>query len=552
VRPSSATFEALDIGGVTSAPRSATSNDARRWTAAGVAAALIASLALATAHQSAGVTLFEALMAAVVAASAAYALWRAPPAYVLSLALFASVFSGNWSAMGLPSGLPPDHVLETIGVLLILLRAPGLSERRLLLRPVHWLMAIALAYVLINAVVISGHIASTFQLIDGFGLYPFLFFLVAPVAFQTARDRKVLLITLLCLGAYLGFTALMESFKVHALVFPKYILNPLIGDPATQGRVRGPFAAGVQNGFGLYASALAAAVAVATAKRVWVRVLASAIGLTCLLGTLLTLQRSVWIATVVGTTLILVIVPRLRRWAVPAIMAGAVGVILSLALIPSLSSDVHTRVAASEPVWERLNLDVAAENMIKAKPVWGFGWGNFAATSGPYFRQSASYPLIYTNVVHNVYLSYGAELGIVGLSLWLLVLIVGVGGAMRASPPELHPWRNALIGYAAFYAVVLAFVPTPKAFPPLFLWLLAGLVSGQRLPPLAQVAGRPQAEPRHVGSLRKEPLPASTRVPLPHPRREPLPHPRIWVGARATHRRPQRLHDDHPQSGPKA
>lgn len=552
MRASSATSEPFNVRGVTSAPRPATSNAAGRWTATGLAAALIGCVALVAAHKSAGVALFEALMAAVVAASIAYALWRAPPSYVLSLALFASVFSGNWGAMGLPSGLPPDRILVTIGVLLILLRAPGVGERRLVVRPVHWLMAITLAYVLINAALLSGHIGSTFKLIDGFGLYPFLLFLVAPVAFQTARDREVLLISLLCLGAYLGFTALMEALHVNALVFPKYILNPLVGDPASQGRVRGPFAAAVQNGFGLYACAVAAAVAVATAQRVSVRVVAGAIGLTCLLGTLLTEQRSVWIATVVGTTLILVIAPRLRRWAVPAITAGAVGVILALAVIPSLSSNVHARLGASEPVWERLNLDVAAENMIKAKPLWGFGWGNFAATSGPYFRQSASYPLVYTNVVHNVYLSYGAELGLVGLCLWLLVMILGIGGAMRASPLELRPWRNALIAYVVFYAIVIAFVPTPTGFPALFLWLLAGLLGVQWLSASADPAGRPRVQARHVGSPRREHVPASPWALVPHPRREPLPPGRIWVGTRATHRRSQRVHEDHPRSGPPA
>ncbi len=460
--------------------RQATQPAVPRWPLACLAACLVFCLAIATSDRSAAVALYEALMAAVVAGAAGYVAWRIAPAYTLSLALFASVFSGNWSAMGLPAGLPPDHILETVGVLLVLLRAPAVADRRVRVAPVHWLMAPAIAYAAIDSLATSGHFIATFQLLDAFGLFPFLFFLVAPVAFRTEHERNILLFTLICLGVYLGFTALMESLHVNALVYPKYILNPLFGDPASAGRIRGPFAAAVQDGFGLYGCAVGAALVFATRKGSGFRLLAAATGILCLLGTLLTEQRSVWVATAVATTLILLIVPCLRAWAVPAIAAAALGVLAAFAVIPGLSSNVQTRVTDSEPVWERLNLNVAAENMIKAKPIFGFGWGRFASTSGPYFRQSASYPLVYTTVVHDVYLSLGAELGIVGLSLWLLVVALGIGGAMRASPPGMRTWRNGLVAYAVFYLIVIAFVPPPSSFPPLLLWLLAGVIWGQR------------------------------------------------------------------------
>ena len=447
------------------------------WVGAALAALLVASMALVAANQATGGKLFEISMAAVLAASAGYLLWHAPPAYALSLALFASVFSGNWSAMGLPSGMPPDHILEIVGVLMVLVRAPAVANRRVRVTSVHWVMGIAVAYVATNAWATSGHITGTFDFIDGFGVFPFLFFLVAPVAFQTAHERNILLVTLCCLGAYLGFTALLETLHVSALVYPKYILNPLIGDPAGANRARGPFAAAVQNGFGLYGCAVAAAVAVATWRGARARAVASLIGCLCLFGSFVTEQRSVWLAATVATAFILVFVPRLRVWALPAVAAGALGVILAFSFIPGLATNVNTRAADSEPVWERLNLNVAAENMIKARPVFGFGWARFASTSGPYFRQSPTYPLVYTTKIHDVYLSFGAELGIVGLALWVVVVIMGVGGALRAPPtPTLRSWRYGLIAYALFYFIVIAFVPAPTGFPPLLLWLMAGIL----------------------------------------------------------------------------
>jgi putative inorganic carbon (HCO3(-)) transporter len=429
--------------------------------------------------------LYEALTGGMIVASAAYALWRLPPAYPLSLAMFACVFSGNWSAMGLPSGLPPDHALETVGILMVVLRAPAVADRRIVLRPVHWMMGTAVIYVLVDSIATSGHFLAAFPLVDGFGVYPFLMFLVAPIAFHTRRERQVLLIVLLALGAYLGFTALMEGLRINGLVFPKYILNPLVGDPSGEGRARGPFAAAVQNGFGLYGCAVAATVAVAMASRLRLRIVAGSIGMLCLLGTLFTEQRSVWVATIIATAVVLAANRRLRTWAVPALVVGAVAVATAFAVVPGLATDVHTRLSDSEPVWERLNLDVAAENMIEAKPILGFGWGSFAAASGPYFRQSASYPLVYTTVIHNVYLSIAAEVGIAGLALWLAILAFGIGGAIKGPPLAEgadQSWRTALLAYGVFYLIVITFVPIPTSFPPLFLWLMAGIGSGLRSP----------------------------------------------------------------------
>jgi putative inorganic carbon (HCO3(-)) transporter len=469
--------------------------DASRWTYLGLLIAGAVCVTLVAVGEPVGVTLFIALAAGAVAIVAAYALWRAPPAYTLSAGLFCSVFAGNWTAMGLPAKLPPDRILETLGIIAVALRLPGVAERRLRPDRVHVLMVVMVMYVAMNAIIAAGavRIPASFILLDGVGVYPFLLFLVAPVAFANAEDRNVLLVALVCLGAYLGLTALMETLHLNSLVFPKYILNPLYGDPSTAGRARGPFAAAVQNGFGLYACVVGAALAVALWRSWYARATAAAVGFLCLLGTLFTEQRSVWIATAAATLLAFVIVPKLRRWVLPALTLATLAVIAAISVIPGLSADLHTRVVDNIPVWERLNLNVAAEHMVLAKPIFGFGWGTFAAASSPYFKQSDSYPLVYTTVVHNVYLSFAAELGLVGLLLWLLVLAAGVGGAVRSAVFALRPWRAGLLAYAAFYFIVIAFVPPPTSFPPQFLWLLAGLVRGQH--------SRTVAGPRSGGRL---------------------------------------------------
>ena len=47
--------------------------------------------------------------------------------------------------------------------------------------------------------------------------------------YTTERKRQMLLTALVVLGAYLGLTALFEMAGPHALVWPKYIMDPNYG-----------------------------------------------------------------------------------------------------------------------------------------------------------------------------------------------------------------------------------------------------------------------------------------------------------------------------------
>ena len=94
--------------------------------------------------------------------------------------------------------------------------------------------------------------------------------------------------------------------------------------------------------------------------------------------------------------------------------------------------------------------------MISARPLLGFGWDRFQSDSGPYFRQSLNYPLTATNIdIHNYFLSYAVELGLIGLLLWLTGLLMGGFGALATrAPPELEPWRMAFLALAVCFLLV--------------------------------------------------------------------------------------------------
>jgi O-antigen ligase len=82
--------------------------------------------------------------------------------------------------------------------------------------------------------------------------------------------------------------------------------------------------------------------------------------------------------------------------------------------------------------------------------------------------------------VHNIALGYGAELGLIGLCLWLAALVCGVGSALATrGPPDLRAWRSGLLAVAAAFVVVANAVP-PTAWPTRSIWLLVGVVCSGR------------------------------------------------------------------------
>jgi O-antigen ligase len=401
------------------------------------------------------------------------------PAWLLSAAIGLTLFSGQWRQLGLPSLVSPDRLLLIAGLLALLLTDPSLGRRPYLrLTPTHVVLLLAAAFAVCSAVAAGtiGERSAIFPLIDRFGIAPFLLFAAGPLAFPGGRQRRILLGTLLLVGAYLGLTGLLEEIGPRSLVFPRYIVE--LSGEVQAGRARGPFLDAAVNGAALLYCAVAAAIAFTTASRPWVRRLALTVAVLCVLDLLFTQERSVWVGAIAGTLCAAAAAPQLRRRLLVAGPLAAVTVLVALLAVPGLYQQTNERIGDQRTEWDRLNLNRAAENMIVARPLFGFGFGTFKARSGPYFEQSPDFPLTNTTgELHNVFLALGAELGLVGTAIWLLGLALAVGGAMFVrGPPELYPWRIGLIAIAVMWLVVANLVPMAQAFPNQVLWLWAGVV----------------------------------------------------------------------------
>ncbi len=221
----------------------------------------------------------------------------------------------------------------------------------------------------------------------------------------------------------------------------------------------------------------------------------------CAAGCLFTLQRGVWLGAVVATLLTLAVFREVRRFLLPAVTGLAILVIGAFALISGLQSHAGQRASDQQSLWDRYNLNAAALQAAEANPVAGLGWGRFSSDGAPYFQQNPNYPLtavgdqacteagflsarnngdaapVCTQVVHNAYLSTAAELGLIGALLWVLSLVLPIGGAIiRPSGGAFNPggsasWPSPPCGRSWSFCT-----PLEGPFSPMVLWAWAGIV----------------------------------------------------------------------------
>lgn len=425
--------------------------------------------------------LFPLLAGLVVAVGVAVIAWHARPATTLSAGIVLLCCSGSWDRLGLPSAVAPDRFLLLLGAAAALLRAP---RRRPALGLEHALLAAALAWAVGSAFAAGTLGSGAFRLLDRYGAMAFLVALAAPVAFATERDRRTLLLALTALGGYLGLTALFEIAGPRALVVPRYVADLTYG--IHPGRARGPFVEAAVNGFALFTCGAAALVLAAQLPRR--RVLPYAVAALCALGLVLTLQRTIWIGASVALVVVLLSRRELRPKLLPAAAAGALLVVAALAFVPGLAERADQRRVAQRSVWDRVNLNHAAVAMVRARPLTGFGWNRFTATSTPYFWQDADVPLTAGDIIpHDALLANAAELGLPAALLWVGGIAGAVAAALRARRPRAaDPWHDALLGMAIVALALALFTPLLSPWPLVVLLTWAGALH----PPAVRAVAR--------------------------------------------------------------
>jgi putative inorganic carbon (hco3(-)) transporter len=425
----------------------------------------------------AGLLVILALLAAI-----GYLAWRTEPAWLITGALIASTFNGNWHEFGVPGGVAPDRVLLLAALLGLAFGSPGASGcPRFRSHWTHALLAVTLTWA-VGSALAAGTLSdpeSRFFLLDRLAV-PFAIFAAAPLAFHEPRHRAGLLAALVGFGLYLGLIALLQTVGLDALLLPGFI-----ADTGFQtDRAQGPFLEASVNGLALYVCVVASAMAFATWTSRRSRMFAAAVLILCALGLLFTLTRSVWIAAVVATVLTLTLTPSLRRFLIPVAVGGVAVVMLLLALFPKLDDSVTERAGNQLTVWERQYVNAAAVEMVSERPLLGFGLSTFNDRNAEFFPLLEDTPQGVTVettriAVHNTFLLFAVEQGLVGAGLLVASLLAVVGSALVVrGPPDLLPWRIGLLAIGLYWVLAANFVPLGQVWPNMIPWLWAGVVLG--------------------------------------------------------------------------
>jgi O-antigen ligase len=333
-------------------------------------------------------------------------------------------------------------------------------------------------------------------------IVPFMLYYVARTVIDGDATVRTLLRTLVVFTAYATAMSILP-FHAPSLVWPRYIL--LAPTEQWSERAVGIFAQPVANGLVLIVG-FVVAVYLATQQRVATveRILLIGMSICTIYAIYLTRTRAVWLAFGLALLLGIVLLPRVRRWFLA--IAISIAVYIGLNWATFMSADrVSGGVGSSTEVNDRLNVTATALWAIQEKPLFGWGITRFAQVNTyNHQRWAPDVPWAngYRDVSHDNEAGIAAELGLIGLALWLAVLLLiawRLWRAFRTLPVDGLSGRGlAAVSIIAFVCwIVIGRTVDLRFFdyPNILVMILCGAVAG--------IAGRDPgaaAKPVLIGS----------------------------------------------------
>lgn len=360
---------------------------------------------------------------------------RDAPRILFSLLLVSLSFSARFRAPGYgfhPGGAelaiaPIDFPLFILGLLWLLQLLKRTRITKASVKPVWWSFILFLASHVLSVIPASNRGLALLELLR---LLKMALLVLVISHYLDSRKKIVFAVNILLLTVILqGTLAVMQSAFHTSLGLDFLGEHPywaISKEKITIGRAGGTLGHPnvLANFFEVLTPIALALVFSGTKGRL--RLLAYGALLSGIIGTLLAFSRAGWISLALGLSLV-AFQHRKRLLATRVVPA-----LLATGLVVGLIALVFQGVIAARltAFWEgsRLVRVVTAQtalNMVRSNPILGVGANNYLGVSNAYVEPDLTPGLsrIAAAVVHNVVLLYGAELGLLGLVSFLLLLL---------------------------------------------------------------------------------------------------------------------------------
>jgi putative inorganic carbon (hco3(-)) transporter len=142
------------------------------------------------------------------------------------------------------------------------------------------------------------------------------------------------------------------------------------------------------------------------------------------------LSRSGWLSFAVSATVLTLLVLLHGRMRMRALLPAAGSALVLLLVLVAFSGQIVERIFESKPdaILGRQEYTATAMGMIKVKPLLGHGLNSYVYVAPPYTRygprKAADVYKGWLPPVHNIYLLWTAETGLIGLGIHLLLLVM--------------------------------------------------------------------------------------------------------------------------------
>jgi O-antigen ligase len=311
-----------------------------------------------------------------------------------------------------------------------------------------------------------------------------LFVLLRRAALSPGEVRALLLIAAV-LGVYLAAVTLLEVLGGYDLIIPRWLadpeVNPYFGSPRVGGVEMQPEWNALDISLGLCVLLLHLMQRRTPLRTGW---LAGA-GL-CLVAIYFTYTRGAWLG------LLFAGVPLLwQRTAARAVtlrrrvlfVTGVVGFAAFLLFFPT--EILEGRASDSGTMYFRLSIWLAGLGLVAHHPLFGVGFGQFGSHIGSFLQEVAWIPSTFGpkggTIAHNTLLSVAAELGLVGLALYVLA-VAGVYLSARAAAGAAwgRQGQTWVTGYTLVYHINVQFITAHWLSSNILYFGVMGAIAGMR------------------------------------------------------------------------